>query len=133
VATRINDLRDRTKRFAFRVIDLVKELPRNIATDVIARQLVRAGTGICSNHRAACRARSRREFIARLGVVVEEADESELWLEALLECALAPATSVRPLHQEASELRAIFYQSVRTAKARATETERHLSNSPTKS
>ena len=119
MTTIASDLRERTKRFAFRVIDLVKGLPRNIATDVIARQLVRAGTGVCSNYRGAGRARSRREFIARLGVVVEESDESELWLEALIQCSLAPKDSVRPLYQEASELRAIFYQALRTAKERS--------------
>ena len=66
---------------------------------------------------ALIRARSRREFIAKLGVVLDEADESELWLEALIECELAPTgLPVQPLLQEASELRAIFYQSVRTAR-----------------
>jgi len=71
-------LRARTKQFGFDVINLVKQLPRNVAADCIARQLIRAATGVASNHRAACRGRSRREFIAKLGVVVEEADESEL-------------------------------------------------------
>jgi four helix bundle protein len=70
----IDDLRSRAKAFALDVINLVKALPRNIATDAIARQLIRAGTGVCANHRAAGRARSRREFIARLAIVVEEAD-----------------------------------------------------------
>ncbi len=110
-------LRARTKRFAFAVIDLVKRLPHNIATDAIARQLIRSGTGVASNHRSACRARSRREFIAKLGVVLDEADESELWLEALIECELTPEPlPVRPLLQEAGELRAIFFQSIRTAR-----------------
>jgi four helix bundle protein len=114
-----NELRERTKRFAFDIIDLVKGLPRNIATDAIARQLIRAGTGVSSNHRAAGRARSRREFIARLAIVVEEADEAELWLEALLKCRLAPASAVEPLYVEASELRAIFVKSLQTARTQA--------------
>jgi four helix bundle protein len=79
--------------------------------------LIRSGTSVASNHRSACRARSRREFIAKLGVVLDEADESELWLEALIECELTPdSLPVRPLLQEAAELRAIFFQSARTAR-----------------
>lgn len=117
MASSSDNLRARTKRFAFAVINLVKRLPHNIATDAIARQLVRSGTGVASNHRSACRARSRREFIAKLGVVLDEADESELWLEALIECELAPESlAVRPLLKEAGELRAIFFQSIRTAR-----------------
>jgi four helix bundle protein len=116
--TKADDLRARTKRFAFDVIKLVRHLPHNIATDAIARQLIRSGTGVASNHRSACRGRSRREFIAKLGVVLDEADESELWLEALVECELAPDTApVRPLLKEAGELRAIFFQSIRTARS----------------
>src|SRR5581483_1325945 len=79
MTTQADQLRDRTKRFAFEVITLVKNMPRNIACDVIGRQLIRSGTSVASNYRSACRARSRREFIARLGVVLEEADETELW------------------------------------------------------
>jgi four helix bundle protein len=115
----IQDLRDRTKRFAFDIINLTKALPRNIATDAIARQLIKAGTSVCANHRAAGRARSRGEFIAKLGVVVEESDESELWLEALLKCHLAPSDLVAPLYREACELRAIFVQSLQTARRRS--------------
>ena len=87
-----DDLRARTKRFAFDVIKLVKHLPHNIATDAIARQLIRSGTSVASNHRSACRGQSRREFIAKLGVVLDEADESQLWLEALVECELTDGT-----------------------------------------
>jgi four helix bundle protein len=108
-------LRERVKRFAFDVIRLVKALPRSIAADGVARQLIRSGPGVCANHRAAGRARSRKEFVARLAVVVEEADESELWLEALLECELGPKTQIEPLHREARELRAIFVKSLGTA------------------
>ena len=116
--TNAQQLRDRTKRFAFDVIDLVKALPRNIATDAIARQLVKAGTSVAANHRAAGRARSHREFIAKLGIVVEEVDEAELWLEALLSCHLASSALVEPRYREASELRAIFVQSLQTARRR---------------
>jgi four helix bundle protein len=111
-------LRNRLKRFAFDVIDLVKELPRGVATDAIARQLVRSGPGICANHRAAGRARSSREFIARLAVALEEADETEPWLEALLACTLAPKALVEARLREAQELRAILYASIQTARLR---------------
>ena len=117
MATVADELRARTKSFAFNIINLVKRLPHNIATDAIARQLIRSGTGVSSNHRSACRARSKREFIAKLGVVLDEADESELWLEALMQCGLSPdASSITPLLREAGELRAIFFQSIRTAR-----------------
>ena len=119
----VQELRARTKRFAFAVIDLVKALPHNIATDAIAKQLIKAGTGVCANHRAAGRARSRREFIARLGIVVEESDEAELWLEALLHCRLASAPLVEPLYGEARQLRAIFVRSLQTARRRKTEAD----------
>jgi four helix bundle protein len=121
VPTNAQPLRDRTKRFAFDIIELVKSLPRNIATDAIARQLIKSGTSVSANHRAAGRARSHREFVARIGVVVEEVDETELWLEALLECRLAPATLIEPRYREACELRAIFVQSLETAKRRHTQ------------
>ena len=111
-----DQLRARTKRFGFDVIRFVKRLPRGLPVDDVARQLLKAGTSVAANHRAACRARSRREFIAKLGVVLEEADEAEFWLEALADCELAPGVPVAPLLAEARELRAIFSQSVRTAR-----------------
>jgi four helix bundle protein len=114
-------LRARTKRFAFDIIRLVKGLHRNIASEAIARQLIRAGTGVASNHRAAGRSRSKREFIARLGVVLEEADESEFWLEALVVCDEVLESSASSLRQEAGELRAIFWQSLRTARGADTK------------
>jgi four helix bundle protein len=117
-------LRDRTKRFAFDVIDVVKGLPRNMATDAIARQLIRAGTSVAANHAAAGRARSHREFVAKLGIVVEEVDDAELWLEALLKSLLAPPNVVEPLYREARELRAIFVQSLYTARSQTPKRSR---------
>jgi four helix bundle protein len=117
MAEHFDALRARTKQFGFDAIDLVKAMPHNLASDSIGRQLIRAGTSVSANHRAAGRARSRREFIAKLGLVVEEADEAEFWLEALLHCNLAPPAAER-LYREATELRAIFVKSVATAKRR---------------
>jgi four helix bundle protein len=114
-----DELRGRTKRFAFDILALVKIVPPGLAAEAVARQLVRSGPGICANHRAAGRARSLKEFVARLSVALEETDETEFWLEALLECALAPRPRVEPCLREVPELRAILYASVQTARTRA--------------
>ena len=79
-----DELKRRTKRFALRVIKLVAALPKTVEGRTIGNQLVRAGTSVGANYRAACRARSKAEFIARLGVVEEEADESEYWMELII-------------------------------------------------
>jgi four helix bundle protein len=80
-----DELRRRTKEFALRTMKLVDALPRSRSANAVANQLVRSGTSIASNYRAACRARSRAEFIAKIGVVEEEADESAFWLELVIE------------------------------------------------
>ncbi|MFN3800323.1 four helix bundle protein [Belliella pelovolcani] len=77
------DLKARTKRFALEIIDLVETLPNTISGRAIASQLIRSGTSVAANYRAATRGRSDKEFMAKLGVVIEEADESELWLEMI--------------------------------------------------
>ena len=110
------ELRQRLKRFAIRVVKFVRALPREPAVDVIGRQLVRSGTGVSSNYRAACRGRSRAEFIAKLGVVLEEADEAEHWLDVLDGSGLSGSDELRWLHAESAELRAIFAASVATAR-----------------
>ena len=97
---------------------LCRALPREYDARAIARQLVRSGTSVAANHRAACRARSRKEFIAKIGVVVEEADETQVWLDLLDASGLVRAESLRELAQEARELPAIFTASFDTARAR---------------
>ena len=81
--SRAQELRDRVKRFAIRLVRFVRTLRRDPATDAISRQLIRAGTSTSANYHATCRARSRAEFVAKLGVVLEEADETEHWLDVL--------------------------------------------------
>jgi four helix bundle protein len=103
-----DELRCRTKEFALRTMKLVNALPRSRSANAVAGQLVRSGTSVASNYRAACRARSRAEFIAKIGVVEEEADESAFWLELVVEHKLMRETLVRPLLQEADELTAIM-------------------------
>jgi len=109
------DLIDRTKKFALRIIKLVGALPRTIEGRSIAGQLMRSGTSVAANYRAACRARSKAEFIAKLGAVEEEADESAFWLDLIIDSSLIDERKVRPLLNEASELVAIMASSKKTA------------------
>jgi four helix bundle protein len=110
-----DELKLRTKQFALRIIRIVAALPKTIEGRAIANQLVRYGTPVAANYRAACRARSRSEFIAKMGVVLEEADETQLWLELIIESKLLPVKRIEPLLEEASELVAIFVASRKSA------------------
>src|SRR5437773_2964219 len=110
-----DELKLRTKRFALRVIKLVAALPKTIERRAIANQLVRCGTSVAANYRATCRARSRAEFVAKIGVVLEEADETLLWLELIHEAKLLPAKRVEPLLAETNELVAIMVTSRKSA------------------
>lgn len=96
---------------------LIDSLPNTVSGRAIAGQLVRAGTSVGANYRSACRGRSKAEFTAKLGTVVEEADECCFWLELIMDGDLIPRNRVEPLHQEANELTAIFVSSIRTAKS----------------
>ena len=112
-------LRDRTKRFALDVIRFCRKLPRTDEARVIGRQLLRAGTSVGANYRGVCRARSDPEFIAKLGVVIEEADESAYWLEILVDGEVVhPSPVQRALHQEAEELTRMFVSSRETVRCR---------------
>jgi four helix bundle protein len=111
-----NELKARTKSFSLRVMKLVDALPNTTAGRAIGNQLIRSGTSVGANYRAACRGRSKAEFIAKIGIVVEEADESAFWLELIMDGELLARETVIPLHQEAEELTAIFTASGRTAK-----------------
>ncbi|MGE0043994.1 MAG: four helix bundle protein [Vicinamibacterales bacterium] len=109
-------LQARTRRFALAVIRLAPGIRALAGTRSVADQLVDAATSIGANYRSACRARSRREFIAKLGIVVEEADEAVHWLELIEDAGIGPADRVPTLIAEARELRAIFAASVATAR-----------------
>ncbi len=111
------DLIDRTKQFALRVIKLVEALPRTLAGRTIGGQLIRSGTSVAANYRAACRARSKAEFISKLGIVEEEADESAFWLEMIIDANLMKTSLVEDLQKEASEITAIIASSRKTAKS----------------
>ena len=109
------DLKKRTKQFALRVMKLVGALPENSVGRPIGNQLIRSGTAIGANYRAACRGRSKAEFVAKLGIVVEEADESGYWLELIVEGDLLAKRLVEPLLKEANELTAIMVASRKSA------------------
>ncbi len=111
------DLKKRTKQFALRTMRLVDALPNTTAGRAIGGQLVRSGTAIGANYRAACRGRSRDDFISKLAVAEEEADESAYWMEMVIEGELLKADLVQPLLQEANELTAIIAQSLITMKS----------------
>ena len=111
------ELRERVKRFAIRIVAFVRALAQTKEAQEIGRQLLRAGTGVSSNYHAAGRGRSRDEFIAKLGLVLEEADESEHWLDVLHKSGIGCGAELDWLRDEAAQLRAIFYQGVKTARA----------------
>jgi four helix bundle protein len=109
------ELQQRTRQFALRVLKLTSALGKGPAERAIASQLARSGTSVAANYRSACRARTRLEFIVRLGVVEEEADESLLWMELIVEGGFVPAARVRELRHEADALVAIMAKSRQTA------------------
>jgi four helix bundle protein len=113
-----DELKARSKRFAIAVVTLFRELPRTEEARILGRQLLRSGTSVAANYRAACRARSKAEFIAKLGVVVEEIDETVFWIELLAESGTFPQTRLKRIEIEANELLAIFAASRNTAKNR---------------
>ena len=111
-----NELKKRTKQFGLRIIRLVESLPKTKTATAIGNQLLRCGTSVGANYRAACRGRSKADFIAKLGVVEEEADESAYWLEMLVEAKVVRPDLVKGLIAEADELTAIMARSRKTAK-----------------
>ncbi len=112
------DLGKRTKQFALRVIRLVEALPKTETGRVIGRQLMRSGTSVGANYRAAARARSRAEFIAKMGIVEEEVDEASYWMELLAEAHVVKKERLEPLMREADELAAICVSSITTARGK---------------
>jgi four helix bundle protein len=109
------DLKKRTKQFALRIMKLVAALPKSIEGRVVGNQLIRSGTSVGANYRSACKGRSKAEFIAKLGIVEEEADESAYWMELIIEGDLLKEELVQPLLDEANEIAAIMAASRITA------------------
>ena len=109
-------IKKRTKEFAKKVIELCRELPNNREGRLIGNQLFKSGTSVAANYRAACRGRSKAEFVSKLGIVLEEADETMFWLELIDEMAIHGGSSVGFLMQECDEITAIMVTSIKTAK-----------------
>ncbi len=110
------ELRNRTEAFAVRIVKLYKSLPYTGDAQVLGKQLLRCSTSVAANYRAACRGRSRAEWIAKIGLVVEEADESVFWLEMLIDCDIVPQARLADLLREGHELNEMFTASQGTAK-----------------
>src|SRR2546425_3111312 len=117
MATKAEELQKRTTSYALRILKLFRSLPNCPEARIIGQQLLRSGTSVAANYRAACRARSRAEFLSKLGIVEEEADESGFWMELIIDSGMKPARLIRPLYSEADELVRIVVSSIRTARS----------------
>lgn len=113
------NLKLRTKQFALRVIKLVESWPRDLTSNILGRQLLRSGTSVGANYRAACRSKSAADFVSKMGTVEEEADESGYWMELLVDSGKIKSAKISALMQEASELTAIAVSSIYTVRKSA--------------
>ncbi len=111
-------MKDRTKKFAKRIIFLCRKLPKNREGYLIGNQIFRSGTSVASNYRAACRGRSKAEFIAKMGIVEEEADETLFWLEIIEEVEIFDRDLISPLKRECHEILSIVVSTINTARKR---------------
>jgi four helix bundle protein len=113
-----NELKLRTKNFSLMVIDLVERLPNSISVRVIANQIVKSGTSVGANYRAVCRARSDREFVSKMNIVLEEADETLFWIEIIIAKQWISKPDLEAIWKEGNELTAIFVSSLKTVNDR---------------
>jgi len=113
-----NQLKNRTKVFSIAILELVEKLPNTISGRAVANQIVRSGISVGANYRAVCRARSDREFIAKMSIVIEESDETMFWLEIVYEKQWIEKSEVDIIWKEGNELTAIFVSSMKTIKDR---------------
>ena len=116
--SRPEELRDRTKQFAIRIVKLFRALPKTEEARVLGKQVLRSGTSVAANYRAVCRSRSRADFISKLAVVTEEADETVFWLEMLVDTGIVRKAKLEKLLMEANELIRIFGSSLQTARSK---------------
>ena len=112
-----NDLKDRTKQFALRIIRLFGSLPKTTEAQVLGKQVLRSGTSVGANYREAHRGRSKAEFIAKCGDSLKELEESAYWLELLVDAEIVPAEKLAPLRDECDQLTAIFVTIIKNARA----------------
>ncbi len=118
-----NELKLRTKNFSILIINLVEKLPNTIARKTIANQIIRSGTSVGANYRAVCRARSDKEFISKMNIVLEEADETMFWLELIMDRKWFNENEVSNLLDEGNQLTAIFVSSLKTVNTRLNNTK----------
>ena len=111
------EMKDRTKEFAKRIVRLCRTLPNNREGRLIGNQIFRSGTSVAANYRAACRSRSKAEFISKMTIVEEEADETLFWLEMLSEMEIINSDLLAPMMAENDEIVSIIVSSIKTAKA----------------
>lgn len=119
-----DELKERYKKFSIRIIRMVNSMPNTIAGNAIARQIVRSGTSPAANYRAACLAKSGKDFINKMKMVEEEIDETSHWLDVIMEAGLLPSSQVQSLYEESVELGKITTKSITTAKERLSMLER---------
>jgi four helix bundle protein len=112
----LNDLKLRSKTFALNIIKLVKSMPEDRVGRILGNQILRSGASVAANYRSACKARSKADFISKITIVEEEADETTLWIELIMESDTLNNDFIKSLHKEANELTAIFTSSGKTAK-----------------
>ena len=118
-----NDLQERMINFAVRIIKMVDSMPNSISGMAIARQIVRSGTSPSANYRAACIAKSDKDFVNKLKIVEEELDETSHWLTLIMRSEMMKPSRIQPLHQECCELLSIIVKSIVTAKNRMKATD----------
>lgn len=123
-----SELKTRTKNFALRIIKLADALPKTQAGYVIGKQIIRSGTSVAANYRAAIRSRSNAEFISKINIVIEEADETLFWLELIMDADLINKTKLLKLHQEADEIVSIFCATQKTMKNKKSAIRNQLSD-----
>ena len=109
-----DQLKGRTKMFSIMVINLAEKMPSTISTRVVLNQIVKSATSVGANYRAVCRARSDREFVAKMNIVLEEADETLFWLEIIIDKEWLNKSDIKPIWKEGNELTAIFVSSLKT-------------------
>jgi four helix bundle protein len=126
------EFKARTKKFGLRVIKVVEALPRKRAADIIGGQLLRAGTSVGANYRAACRGRSIADVLSKLGIVEEEADESVYWLEMIVEAGFMPESRLSNLMREGNEILAMTVASIKTLRRRGAPAQSKIQNPKSK-
>ena len=110
------EMKARTKQYALRVIRLVQSLPKNLVTEVLGKQLLRCGTSVGANYRSVCRAKSTADFVHKLSIVEEEADESIFWMELLIEGKIIKENLLENLMDEGNQILSIVVSSIKTSK-----------------